>query len=216
MVEYKFKVSDVLKATSDITELVKSRGGYVSRDHLKSKISKITEIQISQDTSVLSTYYDLSNTIVLRVPNSELDSMIIDLSNQIDFIDFRFLYSNDKVMERLSTKIGKKNYMGESNGAIIIGSQTEKNSSENEFENPYSAIVISMYQNPSVRTEYIQPEKIRESYEDSFENRLNQSTVRSMHLFESMIVFVVGNWPYVLLLIILFICVLLLRKTSKV
>ena len=72
--ELKFKVKSVIKSTYDIEDITNRQGGFVTYTNLTSDINNVTTIAVSADSTLETTYYTVTNSIKIRVPNTKLDT----------------------------------------------------------------------------------------------------------------------------------------------
>ncbi len=85
----RFKVRDVAQSTYKIENLTKNAGGFVTLSELRSTITESDETQVSQDSLLKTTRYEVNNTIALRVPNVKLDTLLKSLAKEVQFLDYR-------------------------------------------------------------------------------------------------------------------------------
>ena len=106
--DLKFKVKSVIKSTYDIEEITNRQGGFVTFTNLTSNIDNTTTTAVSADSSLETTYYTVTNSITLRVPNTKLDTTIKEISNNIDYLDFRIIKAEDVALQILSNNLTQK------------------------------------------------------------------------------------------------------------
>ena len=106
--ELKFKVKNVIKSTYEIEDITLKYSGFVNFTNLTSNIEKNTTMAISADSSLETTYFTVSNTLILRVPNTKLDSCLKEIAKQIDFLDFRIIKAEDVALQLLSNDLTQK------------------------------------------------------------------------------------------------------------
>jgi hypothetical protein len=83
--DIKFKVKDVKQSTFDIEDLVAKHNGYITYTNLSSNISYQNKVQISEDSCKERTYYNVENSVTMRIPNTELDAVLRGLAPFMDF-----------------------------------------------------------------------------------------------------------------------------------
>lgn len=59
--------------------------------NLSSNIERTKKTDISPDSTLKATYYEVTNRLTLRVPNTKLDTTLKDISRNIDFLDYRII-----------------------------------------------------------------------------------------------------------------------------
>src|SRR5437764_710022 len=82
--DLKFKVKSVINSTYGIEDVVTQQEGFVIYTNLASNTDNITTTAISADSSLETTYYTVTNSIVLRVPNTKLDTTLKEIARHID------------------------------------------------------------------------------------------------------------------------------------
>lgn len=217
MIEFKFKVNDVVKTTDEITEIAQNHGGYISRDNLTSQISKITKTPISIDSTAVVTYYTISNTILIRVLNSEIDSTVKEISTKIDFLDFKFISVDDRVMEILSLNEKVKNSNKDFTKKIYSEEIEElylNKSSTSDYSKVFSAIIVSFYQNPSIKIDRIASKQSVTPYRANFNSKALNAFSFSIGILESCLLFLLRYWPFIMLIAIIA-AVYFLSKKNK-
>lgn len=112
--DIKFKVKDVAKSTYVIEDATSKFGGFVTYTDLKSDILEKDETKVSQDSTLVTTKYAVTNEITIRVPNRQLDTVIKTIARQIDFLDYRIIKADDVSLKLLSNQLAQKR--GETSG----------------------------------------------------------------------------------------------------
>ncbi len=97
--DLKFKVKSVVKATYTIEDIVARQGGFVTYTNLGSQINYSTTTAISADSSLVTNWYTVTNTLVLRVPNVKLDTTLKLIGRTIDFLDYRVIKAEDVALQ---------------------------------------------------------------------------------------------------------------------
>ena len=87
--ELKFKAKSVVKATYDIEDIVNRLGGFVTYTNLSSTIDNTSSTQVSEDSTLETTYYTVNNTMTIRVANNKLDTTLKEIAKNIDYLDFK-------------------------------------------------------------------------------------------------------------------------------
>ncbi len=106
--ELKFKVIDAIKSTGSIEDIVQKQGGFVTYTHLGRTVDHIRSTAISKDSVKESTYFTLSNSMVLRVPNNRLDTTLKEIAANIDFLEYRIIKADDVALQFLSNELSRK------------------------------------------------------------------------------------------------------------
>ena len=70
--DIKFKVKNVAKSTYAIEDATTKFGGFVTYTNLQSNASEKEETKVSQDSTLITTKYAVTNDITIRVPNTNM------------------------------------------------------------------------------------------------------------------------------------------------
>lgn len=106
--DLKCKVKNVVKSTYNIENVVRKNGGFITFTDLKSTVNEHDETQVSPDSILETTKYTIDNTITLRVPNTQLDTVLTSLAKEIDFLDSRQIKADDVALQLLANKLAQK------------------------------------------------------------------------------------------------------------
>ncbi len=220
--DIKFKVKNVADATYNIEDVVRKNAGFVTYTKLESIISNTTLTPVSSDSSVETTYYNVVNTITLRVPNTALDTTLKDISKNIDYLDSRTIIAEDVALQILSNKLvqkriakneqrltnavdtkGKK--LSETSVAedLLLNKQEEsdnafiKNLSLNDQVN-YSTVTIYLYQRETIKREVIANTKNISAYEQSFGSKILDELKKRWYVLAEIILLVTRLWGLIL------------------
>ena len=101
-------MKNVAKSTYAIENIVAKNGGFVTFTDLKSNINEKSETKISQDSSLETTRFTVDNTITLRVPNTQLDTVLKSMVKEVVFLDNRLIKADDVALQLLSNKMAQK------------------------------------------------------------------------------------------------------------
>jgi len=216
--DIKFKVKNVIPATYNIEDIVSQQGGFVTSTNLASAVDNVTSVPISADTTLETTYYTVTNDMVIRVPNTKLDTTLKAIANLVDFLDSRVIKADDvslqilannlsqrriaKYASRLTNAIdnrGKK--LSETTDAEETLSDEEEQADNANITNrslteqiKYSTITLSIYQRQSVKRELIANDKNIEAYKPRLGNQLIESFEYGWQILETLIVFLARFW----------------------
>ena len=103
--EIKFKVKSVINSTYDIENICNDQGGFVTYTNLASTIENQTETPISADSTLETIHYAVTNSIILRVPNTKLDTTLKDIAKNIDYLDYRIIKADYVSLQILANKL---------------------------------------------------------------------------------------------------------------
>jgi hypothetical protein len=224
--DIKFKVKDVVKATYAIEDITTKSGGFVTLSDLKSDVQYSNEAAVSDDSTLESTYYMVTNTMTIRVPVTKLDTVLRSIGKLVDFMDYRTIKADDASMQLLANKmLQKRTEQGEQRIAKDIDRHGKKLgetvnaeesalSKQEERDNAklanmmlndqinYSTVTLALYQNKNVRRELVPNDKSIRAYEPGFGRKLVEELQTGWHALEAVILFLVGLWGPILLIVI--------------
>lgn len=221
--DIKFKVKNVVKSTYAIENAVARFGGFVTYTNLQSNIHDQIKTKISQDSTLETTKFSVENNITIRVPNTQLDTVIKSIAKQIDFLDFRVIKADDvslkllanqlsqkrsatnekRVEKAIDTKGKKINDIMEAENALA--NQKEANDSKT-IENlsiqdqvNFSTITLQLYQNETIKQEITAGEKDSAYYKPNLGIQIMDSLKTGWYILQSILVFLLNLWPFILI-----------------
>lgn len=216
--DLKFKVKSVIKSTYDIESITNRQGGFVTYTNLESNINNITTTAISADSSLETTYFTVTNSITLRIPNTKLDTTLKEISNNIDYLDYRIIKAEDVALQILSNDLTqKRSAKNEERLTNAIDNRGEKLnettvaeeillSKQEQADNAkisnlsladqinFSTINLSIYQRKTIKRELISNDKNIDAYEPNFGNKLIDSLKFGWDILEAFLVFLTKLW----------------------
>jgi hypothetical protein len=216
--DLKFKVKSVIKSTYDIENITSRQGGFVTYTNISSSIDHVTNIPVSADSSLETTYYTVTNSITLRVPNTKLDTTLKEIALNIDYLDYRIIKADDVALQMLSNKLvqnrSAKNEARLTNAIdnrgeklnettlaedILLSKQEE--SDQAKISNlslsdqiKFSTVSLFIYQRQTIKRELISNDKNIESYEPGFGTKIVESMEAGWDSLEVFIVFLAKLW----------------------
>lgn len=217
----RFKVKDVAQSTYKIENITKNCGGFVTLSELRSTVTENDETQVSQDSLLKTTRYEVNNTIALRVPNIKLDTLLKSLAKEVQFLDYRVIKADDvnlqllanelsqkrnaNTSKRLETAIDKKgNKLKEINEAEANLASKKENSDSSYLTNlslkdqvNFSTVTLELYQNEQLKYELVANEKNTNAYRPNLGLQVWESIKSGWFVFEGIIAFLVKLWPLV-------------------
>lgn len=221
----RFKVKDVAQSTYQIENVTKKFGGFVTLSELRSTILDHDETQVSQDSLLLSSRYEVNNTLALRIPNTKLDTLLRTIGKEVQFLDYRVIKADDvnlqllanelsqkrnaNTTKRLETAIDKKgNKLKEINEAEANLATKKENSDTSYINNlslkdqvNFSTVTLELYQNEQLKYELIANKKNTKAYMPHLGIQIWESIKTGWYLLEGIITFLIQLWPIFLLLI---------------
>ncbi|UKJ08714.1 DUF4349 domain-containing protein [Solitalea lacus] len=231
--ELKFKVKDVAKATYRIEEITTQNGGFVTLSNLSSDVDYSTVTKVSADSSVEIKHFTVSNHLIIRVPNTKMDTTLREIAKLVDFLDYRIIKADDVNLQLLSNNLtqqrinksenrltnaidNKGQKLGETTSAeeTLLNRQYEADNaklSNLSFKDQinYSTINISVYQPLLVSKVLIANTDNIDQYKPSFSYRIKESFISGFELLADLTVFIMKLWGVILLGLIAY---LLYRK----
>ena len=221
----RFKVKDVAQSTYQIENVTKKFGGFVTLSELRSTILEHDETQVSQDSLLLSSRFEVNNTLALRIPNTKLDTLLRTIGKEVQFLDYRVIKADDvnlqllanelsqrrntNTSKRLETAIDKKgNKLKEINEAEENLASKKENSDTSYINNlslkdqvNFSTVTLELYQNEQQKNELIANNKNTKAYMPHLGIQIWESIKTGWYLLEGIITFLIQLWPIFLLLI---------------
>ena len=216
--ELKFKVKSVIKATYDIEDITSKQGGFVTFTNLTSNINDVSTTAISKDSTLETTHYSVSNTFILRIPNTKLDTTLKEISRNIDYLDYRIIKAEDVALQILSNNlVQKRSAKNEERLTNAIDNRGKKLnettvaeevllSKQEQADNAkilnlslddqinFSTISLSIYQRQTTKREVVLNEKNIDAYEPGFATKLLESLKYGWEILVNVVVFLVKFW----------------------
>jgi len=219
----KFKVKDVIKATYNIENIVIKHNGFVENTTLTSQINYTKETTIKEDSTLLITYYTVINTLVLRVPNTQLDTTLKEIVPFVEFMDYRIINARDVTLDLLSKRLEQirlarydsrmTNAIDNQGRRLNDVSSAEDNllrrqvqADEAKLANlqtldkiKFSTITLSLYQNQSIKYEVIAKEKKIKPYSTPFCTRFIDALKFGWTIIVEFFLFLINIWSIILI-----------------
>lgn len=221
--DIRFKVKNVARSTTGIEDAVTKFGGFVTYTNLQSTIINQDRTKISPDSTLVSTQFSVENNMTIRVPNTQLDTVIKTIAKQIGFLNHRIIKADDVTLQLLSNKMAqKRSITSEKRLAGGIDSKGKKLDQIVDAENVldakkeqsdarvldnlslkdqvnFSTLTLQIYQDETTRHELTANEKSINAYRPNIGLQVWDSFKSGWFLLEEMISFVVVLWPLALL-----------------
>lgn len=234
--ELKFKVKSVINSTYNIENITNRQGGFVTYTNLSSYINNVTNTAVSADSSLETTYYTVSNTMTLRVPNTKLDTTLKEISKNIDFLDYRIIKADDVALQILSNNLTQKRHekneqrltnaidnrgkkLNETTVAekVLLSKQEQADNAKIanlslQDQINFSTINVSIYQRETIQRELIPNDKNIDEYEPGFGSKILDALMFGWNILEAIFVFLIQLWGLFLFGIVAYI---LYRKFGK-
>ena len=221
--DIKFKVKNVVKSTYAIENAVQKFGGFVTYTNLQSTIQDQIKTKVSQDSTLETTKFTVENNITIRVPNTQLDTVIKSIARQIDFMDFRVIKADDVSLKLLANQLSQKrssvsekrvekaiDTKGKKINDIIEAENTLANQKEAKdnitIENlslqdqvNFSTITLQLYQKETIKQEIAASEKDSSAYKPNLGIQIIDSLKSGWYILEGIFVFLLQLWPFILI-----------------
>ncbi len=220
--EMKFKVKSVINSTYDIENICNDQGGFVTYTNLASTIENQSEIPISADSTLESFNYSVTNSIILRVPNTKLDTTLKDIAKNIDYLDYRIIKADDVSLQTLANKLTESRAVkNETRLAKDIDNNTKKLAEtitaeeilfnkQEQADNAkisnlsiadqvsFSTVNLLIYQRQTVKRTVIANDKNITAYQAGFLSRLWDSIQFGWSVILELFLFVSKLWAFLL------------------
>lgn len=221
--DIKFKVKNVAKSTGIIEDATSRFGGFVTYTNLQSSINDEDRTKVSPDSTLVTTKYTVENNMTIRVPNTQLDTVIKTIANQIGFLHYRVIKADDVTLQMLSNKMTQKrsaskekriasaiDTKGKNLNQVMDAEEnldakkeandakTLENLSLNDQVN-FSTLTLQIYQDQTVKQEMIANEKSVNAYRPNIGLQVWDSIKTGWFVLENIISFVVLLWPFALI-----------------
>ena len=221
--DIKFKVKNVAKSTGVIEDATTKFCGFVTYTNLQSTINDEDRTKVSPDSTLVTTKYTVENNMTIRVPNTQLDTVIKTIAHQIGFLNYRVIKADDVTLQMLSNKMAQKRSTStEKRIATAIDTKGKKlnqviDAEENldakkeandakTLENlslkdqvNFSTLTLLIYQDQTVKQEMIANKKSVNAYRPNIGLQVWDSIKTGWFVLEKIISFVVLLWPFALI-----------------
>ncbi len=222
--ELKFKVKKVIAATTYIENTVKKMNGFVTYTNLKSTINDEEIVPFTADSNLITTTYTVSNDLIIRVPNTNLDSTLKQLAKIIDYLDYRTIKANDVSFLLLANRysyqraIKYNNIIGNAstnqkvtineaaNAAKVMADFDELagnvsiNNNELNDEIKYSTISLAIYQNVDYKQERIVNKENLKRASHTFGQELGSALVDGWEILKVLLLFIARIWILIIII----------------
>lgn len=226
--DVRFKVRDVLAASKKIEDITGSSGGYVSSSELASNTQYSNSTRISKDSVLEQVYYTMVNRLYLRVPASQLDTVLRRISDLAVFIDYRNMHSDDVKMKLFSNKLTEDRYKNfkqsvEKKVSTTPAKQSEALNTEESLLNKqlladqkkiesfeladqvnYSTITLEVYQPASYMKQYLAVDEKIEAYEPSFFEKAGEGFSNGFSILKNFLLFLINSWAVILIIVTIY------------
>jgi hypothetical protein len=217
--DIKFKVKNVAKSTYAIEDATTKFGGFVTYTNLQSTINNEERTKISPDSTLITTKYSVTNDITIRVPNTQLDTVIKSIAKQIGFLNYRTIKADDVTLQMLSNKMAQKRSNSTENRIAndidskgkkltqIIDAEENLNTKKEQNDTKtienlsledkinYSTLTLQIYQDESIKQEMVANEKSTNAYRPNIGLQIWDSFKTGWFMLEGILSGLVVLWP---------------------
>jgi hypothetical protein len=221
--DIKFKVKNVAKSTNQIEDATVKFGGFVTYTNLQSSILNEDKTKISIDSTLVSTKYQVENNITIRVPNTQLDTVIKTIAKQIHFLNYRVIKADDVTLQMLSNKMAQNRSRSSEDRLVkaidnkgkklnqimdaedILEDKKAQNDTTKlqnlslEDQINFSTLTLQIYQDETVMQEMVANEKSLNSYRPNIGLQIWESLKSGWFVLENILSFIVSLWPFILI-----------------
>jgi cbb3-type cytochrome oxidase subunit 3 len=221
-------VNSVIKATYDIEDITNHQDGFVTYTNLTSNINNVITTPISEDSSLETTSYVVTNIISLRVPNTKLDTTLKEIARNIEYLDYRIIKAEDVALKILSNNLTQKRAakneerltnaidnrgrkLNETTAAeeVLVNKQEQADNAKIsnltlKDQVNFSTINISIYQRQTIKRELISNDKNITAYEPGFGSKVVESLKYGWEMVEGFIIFLTKIWGLLVFAVVVY------------
>jgi len=232
--DIRFKVNDVQQTTTRIEDIVRKNKGYVAYTHLASTTENTDQQQVSKDSNLVVTYFTVSNTITIRVPNYLLDTTLREIGADVVFLDHRTIKADDVSIPYLENQLGQRRYNGSKPKFVAGAKQKDVNDTkvlsiyQQELQDEYyiankrldrdirySVVTMELYQSPILHREMVSRPVELKAYHAGLWGRIGDSLQQGWYIFEDFIVFIIRLWGLILVGVLAFWVIRLVTRKTR-
>jgi hypothetical protein len=216
--DLKFRVRDVAHTTHVVEDLTSGYGGFVTQNHLSSKDVSTHSVQVTADSLLETTEYQVENNLSLRVPNQNLDSLLRELSRQVQFLDYRIVNADEVSLQLLENKLklqraaeaekryekaidGRGRKLGETlegeSGRLALQQEADANTLRNlalADQVRYSTVKLALYQRTTRVQEKVAAPVDKPAYRPGLATRLADAFLDGWEVMEMLLVVITRLW----------------------
>ena len=218
----RFKTNDVGAAIIEAENKVRALGGYVSLSMMKNSIQDSNNVQKTEDSLIRTVRYLTQAELVLRVPDTELDSLLTSLARTSTMMYSREIHCDDVSIQLLDSKLNRKR--AETAGQrlktdidnrgkklVDIGEMEKSIEEKDAFKDDaqieslhlkdavkYSTVSIEISQEPFIQYTEIARERTIPEYKLPFLTQLGESFSAGWQFLQDLTVFITKFWSALL------------------
>lgn len=224
--DVELEVHDVYESTIKIESKISELGGFVEQSKLNSFINQTSIFPISSDSAVEVRKYKVSNQMTLRLPHNQLNTFLISLGDEVQFLNHRKISADDVHLDLLSNQMEKER-LSESNKEMELlkdanGKTSEKQeviaeiSKNNLIINQealdtlktmddieFSTITLFLSEKEKIaQTTVINPNSYTDKFRPSFFSGVWTSIKGGFYLLQSLLLALLYIWPIIILAVL--------------
>jgi len=237
--DLKFRVKSVIKSTNYIEEITARQGGFVTYTNLTSNVDDFESKSVSRDSILITTRYTVTNSIILRVPNTRLDTTLKEIAKNIDFLDYRIIKADDIALQLLSNSLtmkrssrnqarltnainnrGKK--LNETTAAeeLLLNKQEQADNAQLstlslQDKLNFSTINLTIYQRQTIKHDLIPNDDNNKKFEPGLGTKIVDALSMGWNILEGVLVFIISLWGLITLAIVVFLFYRIYRLKLK-
>jgi hypothetical protein len=201
-----------------VEDLTSRYGGFVTQNHLSSKHVYTHSVQVTADSLLETTEYQVENNLSLRVPNQNLDSLLRELSRQVQFLDYRIVNADEVSLQLLENKLklqraaqaekryekaidGRGRKLGETlegeSGRLALQQEADANTLRNlslADQVRYSTVKLAVYQRTTRTQEKVAAPVDLPAYRPSLAARQAEAFLDGWEIMETLLVVITRLW----------------------
>ena len=221
--DVRFQVKNVAKATTKIEDATTKFGGFVTYTDLESHINSVEKTKVSPDSTLTTTRYSVDNSITIRVPNTQLDTVLRLIAKEVHFLNHRKISANDVTLQMLSNQLAQKRNattqkrvekaIDEKGKKLTQVIDAEENLAAKKEQNDntllqnlsledqvnFSTLTLEIYQDETIKQEMIANEKSINAYRPNIGLQIWDSLKTGWFILEKILSFIVVLWPFILI-----------------
>jgi ABC-type phosphate transport system auxiliary subunit len=191
---------------------------------------------LTKDTALITTYYSVLNEMILRVPNTKLDTTLKEIALLVDFMDYRVIDAQDVTLNLLAKRLEQMrlarydkrmsnaiNSKGKKLDDITDAEDNllykQQQADEAKLDNltkldkiKFSTITISLYQKQSIKYDRVERAKEVKPYSEPFSTRFCNALSFGWKIIVEIVLFLANLWAIILFGIIIWLSIIYIKK----
>ena len=237
--DVRFRVNDVRSATFRVEKITANFGGYVAHTGLESEKNYVKETKVSDDSTLVTTYYTVTNNMTLRVPAENLDSTLRTLGSLVEYLDHRRIHVEDVTLRILRENLAARQLEGSSRrledavdkepaklrdrAAVEEALFRKKTQADESYlkkleildQIKLSTISLSIYQNKTWTQEMIANEKSIDAYRPGFFHDVGVALNKGWEGLKAVVIGLLHIWPMFLIIFLIVGGALFIRRRQN-